>query len=58
MFRSAGRGMTLGVYTDAEALRRAVSREPRKEIALDTVQPRPTQELKPRQALGMRIQGN
>ena len=50
--------MTLGVYTDAEALRRAVSREPRKEIALDTVQPRPTQELKPRQALGMRIQGN
>ena len=32
------------VYTDdAEALRRAVSREPKKEIALDVVKQRPTQ---------------
>ena len=32
------------IYTDdAEALRRAVSREPKKEIALDVVKQRPTQ---------------
>ena len=36
------------VYTDdAQALRRAVVREPKKEIALDAVKKRPTQELKP-----------
>jgi hypothetical protein len=36
------------IYTDdAEALRRAVSRDPRKEIALDAIKQRPTQELQP-----------
>jgi ATP-dependent exoDNAse (exonuclease V) alpha subunit len=36
------------VYTDdIEALRRAVARDPKKEIALDAVKQRPTQELKP-----------
>ncbi len=57
------------VYTDdAQALRRAVVREPKKEIALDAVKQRPTQELKPvretsdlqpqqsqTQSIGMRI---
>jgi hypothetical protein len=36
------------VYThDAEALRLAVTRDPKKEIALDAVKQWPTQELKP-----------
>ena len=36
------------VYTnDAEALRLAVTRDPKKEIALDAVKQRPTQALKP-----------
>ena len=36
------------VYTnDAEALRLAVTRDPKKEIALDSVEQRPTQKLKP-----------
>jgi len=36
------------VYTDdLQALRRAVGREPRKAVALETVRQRPTQELKP-----------
>ena len=53
------------VYTDdLQALRRAVGREPRKAVALETVKQRPTQELKPQrettelqqqQATGMRI---
>jgi ATP-dependent exoDNAse (exonuclease V) alpha subunit len=35
------------VYTnDAEALRSAVTRDPKKEIALDAIKQRPTQELK------------
>jgi ATP-dependent exoDNAse (exonuclease V) alpha subunit len=35
------------VYTnDAEALRLAVTRDPKKEVALDAVKQRPTQELK------------
>jgi conjugative relaxase-like TrwC/TraI family protein len=38
------------IYTDdAEALRRAVSRDPKKAIALEAVKQRPTQELKPEQ---------
>ena len=38
------------VYTnDAKALRLAVTRDPKKEIALDEVKQRPTQELKPPQ---------
>lgn len=57
------------VYTnDAEALRLAVTRDPKKEIALETVKQRPTQELKsqrntsnvqpqqsPTHSVGMRI---
>jgi len=57
------------VYTDdAQALRRAVVREPKKQIAPDAVKQRPTQELKPTrettelypqqsqtQSIGMRI---
>jgi len=40
------------VYTDdAEAIRRAVSREPHKEIALDAVKQRPTQEFKLQQKI-------
>ena len=39
------------IYTDdAEALRRAVSRDPKKEIALEAVKQQPTQQLKPQQA--------
>jgi len=44
------------VYTDdAEVLRRAVSRDPQKELALDAVKQRPTRGLKPQLAPGMRI---
>jgi ATP-dependent exoDNAse (exonuclease V) alpha subunit len=46
------------VYTDnAEALHHAVARDPKKEIALDVVKQRPTQELeqKQTQSVGMRI---
>jgi ATP-dependent exoDNAse (exonuclease V) alpha subunit len=40
------------VYTnDAEALRLAVTRDPKKEIALDAVKQRPTQELNPQRAV-------
>jgi len=38
------------IYTDdAEVLRRAVSRDPKKAIALEAIKPWPTQELKPAQ---------
>jgi len=38
------------IYTDdAQALRRSVGRDPKKEIALEAIKQRPTQELKPEQ---------
>ena len=47
------------VYTDdLQALRRALGRDPKKEIALDLMKQRPTQELKPptqTQSFGIRI---
>jgi hypothetical protein len=40
------------IYTDdAEALRRAVSRNPQKAIALEAVKQQPTQGLKPKQQI-------
>jgi hypothetical protein len=40
----------LRIYTDdAKTLRRSVSRDPKKEIALEAIKQRPTHELKPRQ---------
>jgi ATP-dependent exoDNAse (exonuclease V) alpha subunit len=49
LYVSISRGrLDARVYTnDAEALRLAVTRDPKKEIALDSVKQRPTQELKP-----------
>jgi hypothetical protein len=38
------------IYTDdAQALRRAVARDPKKEITMDAIRQRPTQELTPTQ---------
>jgi ATP-dependent exoDNAse (exonuclease V) alpha subunit len=45
------------VYTDdAKALRQAVGRESKKEIALDAVKLRPTQQLKPRKTIDLQPQ--
>ena len=64
LYVSASRGrIDARIYTDdAEAIRLAVARDPKKEIALEAVKPRPTQELNPTQqtitiqsSFGMRI---
>jgi len=45
------------VYTnDAEALRLAVTRDPKKEVALDAVKQRPTLALKPRNTTNLQPQ--